>query len=229
MKMINKYAYRSRISEAKFREIIKLFCADLTSSQIAQLSGISRNTINKILKAARTRIAEHCEQESPFDKGEIELDESYFGARRVRGKRGRGARGKTIVFGMIKRHEKVYTQIVKSCTAKELLSIVKEKVPRESSIYTDTFRSYDGLVHMGYKKHYRIAHGKNEFAKDRNHINGIENFWGLAKVRLSKFRGMHKSTFNLHLKECEFRYNYRHQNLYDLLLEMLRNQPLKLS
>jgi len=201
----------------------------LTSSQIAQLSGKSRNTINKILKALRTRIAEHCEQESPFDKGEIELDESYFGARRVRGKRGRGARGKTIVFGMIKRHEKVYTQIVKSCTAKELLSIVKEKVPRESSIYTDTFRSYDGLVNMGYKKHYRIAHGKNEFAKERNHINGIENFWGLAKVRLSKFRGMHKSTFNLHLKECEFRYNYRHQNLYDLLLEMLRNQPLKLS
>ncbi len=98
MKMINRYAYRSRISEAKFREIIKLFSADLTSSQIAQLSGISRNTINKILKAVRFRIAEHCEQESPFDKGEIELDESYFGARRVRGKRGRGARGKTIVF-----------------------------------------------------------------------------------------------------------------------------------
>ncbi len=130
---------------------------------------------------------------------------------------------------MIKRHEKVFTQIVKSCTAKELLSIVKEKVPRESSIYTDTFRSYDGLVNMGYKKHYRIAHGKNEFAKERNHINGIENFLGLAKVCLVKFRGMHKSTFNLHLKECEFRYNYRHQNLYDLLLEMLRKKPLKLS
>ena len=229
MKMINKYVYRSKISEAKFREIIKLFCADLTISQIAQLSGISRNTINKILKAVRNKIAEHCEHESPFDKGEIELDESYFGARRVRGKRGRGARGKTIVFGMIKRHERVYTQIVKSCSAKELLSIVKEKIPIESSIFTDTFRSYDGLVSMGYKKHYRIAHGKNEFAKERNHINGIENFWGLAKVRLSKFRGMHKSTFNLHLKECEFRYNYRHKNLYDLMLEILRNNPLKLS
>jgi len=123
----------------------------------------------------------------------------------------------------------LYTKSWKSCSAKELLSIVKEKIPIESSIFTDTFRSYDGLVSMGYKKHYRIAHGKNEFAKERNHINGIENFWGLAKVRLSKFRGMHKSTFNLHLKECEFRYNYRHKNLYDLMLEILRNNPLKLS
>lgn len=229
MNMFNRYVFRSRISEAKFREILRLFCVDLTSSQISELSGLSRNTINKLLNAIRVRISEQCEVESLFDQGEIELDESYFGARRVRGKRGRGAHGKTIVFGIIKRHDKVYTQIVKSCTAKELLAIVNEKVPKESSIYTDTFRSYDGLVNMGYKKHYRIAHSKNEFAKNHNHINGIENFWGLAKVRLSKFRGMHKSTFNLHLKECEFRFNHRHENLYDLFLKMLKEKPLKLS
>jgi len=118
-------------------------------------------------------------------KGETKLDESYLGARRVRGERGRGAHGKTIVFGMTKRHGKVYTQIVKSCSAKELLAIVKEKVTIEYSIYTDTFRTYDGLVNMGYKKYYRIAHGKDEFAKNHNHINGIENFWGLDKVCLS--------------------------------------------
>ncbi len=229
MNMVNRYVFRSRISEAKFREILRLFCVDLTSSQISELSGLSRNTINKLLKAIRVRISEQCEVESLFDQGEIELDESYFGARRVRGKRGRGAHGKTIVFGIIKRHDKVYTQIVKSCTARELLAIVNEKVPKESSIYTDTFRSYDGLVNMGYKKHYRIAHSKNEFAKNHNHINGIENFWGLAKVRLSKFRGMHKSTFNLHLKECEFRFNHRHENLYDLFLKMLKESQLKLS
>ena len=81
MKMINRYARRSRISGAKFREIIKLFCADLTISQIAQLNGISRNTINKILRAVRIIIAEHCEQESPFDKGEIELDDPPAGGR----------------------------------------------------------------------------------------------------------------------------------------------------
>ena len=80
---------------------------------------------------------------------------------------------------------------------------------------------------MGYKKHYRVHHGKNEFAKKekkkiRNHINGIENFWGLAK-----FRGMNKDTFYLHLKECEFRFNSRKENLYTLILKLVKNKPLK--
>lgn len=87
---------------------------------------------------------------------------------------------------------------------------------------TDGFKTYDSLVDLEYKKHYRVRHGKNEFAKKngriKNHINGIENFWGLAKVRLYKFRGMDKKTFYLHLKECEFRFNYRQHNLCLLLL-----------
>ena len=85
----NKYFIRSRIFEVKFREIIKLFSADLTAQQITLFSGVSRNSVNKILKNIRIRIAEVCEKESPFEKGEIEMDESYFGARRIRGKKGR--------------------------------------------------------------------------------------------------------------------------------------------
>ena len=81
----------------------------------------------------------------------------------------------------------------------------------------------------GYKKHFRVKHGDNEFADGQNHINGIENFWGLCKVRLVKFRGVHKHTFFLHIKECEFRYNYRNKNIYLTLLRNLRNKPIKLS
>ena len=88
--MKNKYVIRSRISEAKFREIIKLFSLDLEADKVAQIVNLSRNTINKYFKAIRLRIEEYCLNDSPF-KGEIEVDESYFGAKRVRGKRGRGA------------------------------------------------------------------------------------------------------------------------------------------
>jgi transposase len=72
--------------------------------------GINRNTVHRIYGKLRDRIVALCEAESPFETGEIELDESYFGARRVRGKRGRGAQGKIPVFGMLKRNGKVYTQ-----------------------------------------------------------------------------------------------------------------------
>ena len=98
----NKYVNRSKISEAKFRELIRYFAVDLDASQIAQLSGVSRDTVNQYLKA----------------------------------------------------------------------------------------------------------------------------IWGVAKTRLAKFRRMSKNTFYLHLKECEFRYNYRGQNLYLVILKIVRNNPL---
>jgi len=123
--MVNKYIFRSRISEKKFREIIRYFSLDIEAVKIAQLTGISRRSITRILKAVREQIAEFSENESPFEKGEIEIDESYFGARRVRGRRGRGAYGKNIVFGLIKRGGKVYTQVVRNCSASELLPIIK--------------------------------------------------------------------------------------------------------
>lgn len=59
-------------------------------------------------------------------QGEIEIDESYFGAKRARSERGRGANNrKTPVFGMLKRNNCVYMQIVKHCSAEELLSIIQ--------------------------------------------------------------------------------------------------------
>ena len=227
--MNNKYIYRSRISEAKFRSLLKCFSLDMEASKISVLTGISRNTINRALRAIGKRISEFRELESPFDQGEVEIDESYFWAGRVRGVRGRGAGGKTVVFRLIKRKEKVYTQVVKNCSVKELVPIIRKRVGIDSVIYTDVFKTYGGLVNFGCKKHYRIYHGKNEFAAGANHINGIENFWSIAKTRLAKFRGIHKLNFYLHLKECEFRFNHRHEELYRILLKIYRDEPLKLS
>ena len=74
-----------------------------------------------------------------------------------------------------------------------------------------------------------MHHGKNEFVRGNSHINGIESFWGYAKNRLVKFKGMDKSMFNLHLKECEFRFNQRGENMYQNLLKLFRDESLKLS
>lgn len=228
MDVKNKYVKSSHISERKFREIVKYFSEDLNATQIAHLTKISRPTINKYLKAFRIRILEYCNYQSPFS-GEIEVDESYFGASRVRGKRGRGARGKTIVFGLLKREGKVYTEIVPDVTKATLQGIIRGKVDAESVIHSDGWRGYHGLVDLGYDKHFRVHHGENEFVRGKSHINGIESFWSYAKIRLVKFRGLDKKSFNLHLKECEFRFNQRGEDLYKFLLKIFRNNPLKLS
>jgi len=226
--MKNKYISRSKISEAKFRQIVKLFALDLDATQISRIAGVSRVTINRYLMAIRKRIAEFCEAESLLH-GEIEVDESYFGPRRVKGKRGRGAGSKTIVFGLIKRSGKVYTEIVPDCSKSTLQSIIRGKVELDSVIYSDKWHGYDGLVDVGYDKHYRVDHGKDEFVNGKSHINGIEGFWGYSKTRMSQHRGINKKYFYLHLKECEFRYNYRNEDLYQKILKILRKNPLFLS
>ena len=125
--MQNKYIKRSHISEKKFREIIKYFSHDETSNKTAIYTGISRNTINKIFDKIRKRIC-FLSANSSKDSGEFELDESYFGAKRVRGKRGRGAAGKIPVFGLLKRDGKVFVEIVKNCTRAQLLPIIQGKI-----------------------------------------------------------------------------------------------------
>lgn len=96
------------------------------------------------------------------------------------------------------------------------MPIIQGKVLEGSTIYTDGWKAYEGLILNGYD-HYRIYHHENEFARGKNHVNGIEAFWSYAKRRLAKFNGLSPKHFYLHLKECEFRFNHRQK---DLLLEL---------
>jgi len=226
MKRKNKYLNHAHVSEAKFKQILKEFCRDSTASETSDRVSISRLTINMIYMALRKRIYKLAIKENRETfADEVEIDESYFGAHRVRGKRGRGAQGKVPVFGILKRNGKVCTNIVKNCSKAQLLPILKGKVLEGTTVYSDGWRPYDGLVYN--YDHYRVYHSKNEFARGKNHINGIESFWSWAKRRLHKFNGVHRKYFYLHLKECEWRFNHRQDDIYRLLLNELRRNPLR--
>jgi len=230
--MKNKYVKRSKISASKFREIIRYYALDLSATKIAILSKVSRNTINRYLIEMRKIIYEYCSNIQEIECGEIEIDESYFGAKRKRkkrgkrGKRGRGASNKTIVFGLLQRKGKVYTHIVPDASADSLIPIIRQQANEQVEINSDGWKGYNSLVDVGYQKHYRVYHGENEFAKGKNHINGIESFWGYAKHRLMQFKGVKKELFKLHLKECEYRFNLRGENVYKEMLKLFRDHPL---
>lgn len=123
---------RSKISEAIFRQLTKLFCLDLDANQIAELTGLNRNTINRYLKGIRQQIAEYCEQTSLMS-GQIEVDESFFGAKRP-GNVTVVWQGKTTVFGLLKRNGKVHTEIVPDYDVKryKLLFVVTFQLTRLS-------------------------------------------------------------------------------------------------
>lgn len=136
MPLKNRYYKCSKISERKFREILRYFAQDFTASDTAKLTSISTRSVNTIYLKLRKRIIQVCEQQTIFN-GVVEMDESYFGPHRVRGKRGRGAGSKTIVFGIFKRGDIVYTEIVQDASKASLVKVIRGRVSIESIIHTD--------------------------------------------------------------------------------------------
>lgn len=222
--MKNRYSKSSKLSEARFRAVVKGFAADLTALQAARLCGVNRNTVNRIYRGLRERIFVACEAQRPFF-GVVEVDESFFGARRIKDRRGHGAYGKTIVFGIFEREDRVYTEIVSDCSKPTLQGIIRGRADPSTVVNSDGWPGYNGLVDLGYG-HFRVDHSQDEFARGAVHINGIEGFWGMAKVRLAKFKGLPKHTFHLHLKETEWRFNQRGSKKVRPLLKYLRENPL---
>lgn len=215
--------------------MIKCFCLDIDATKTAKLLELNRHTINKYYLYFRKVIYLYRSLEMEKIIGNVELDESYFGARRIRGfngklKRGRGT-NKQPVFGIFKREdvvgrETVYTEIVPNCNKATLQKIIKGKIDIASTINTDGWRSYDGLVDIGYDKYFRVNHSKNEFALKGEEgatitVNGIESFWSFTKRRLAKFNGT-KKNFELHLKESEWRWGKQTDDLIDEMIKMLK-------
>ena len=204
--MAKKLIPRSKLTNRQLGRLIVFFVLEVPATAAAKQLKIHRHSAERVYTFIRRCLLLECEEEAKLS-GEIEMDESYFGGHR-KGNRGRGAAGKVAVFGLLKRNGRVYTRPVTDVSAATLRHIIRQKVPRGSIVYTDSFKSYDSLITMGYK-HFRVDHSK-EFARTkRNHINGIENFWGFAKTRLKRYYGIDRTQFELYLKEMEFRFNHR--------------------
>jgi transposase len=196
---------KSRLSQVKQDRLIEHFVACTTARCAASLIGVNRKTAAYYFHRLRDVIAYRLEQEADqVVGGEIEVDESYFGGRR-KGKRGRGAAGKVPVFGLLKRGGRVYTKIIPDARSDTLMPIIVRKVVPDSIVYTDGWQGYNALDVSDFK-HFRINHSKH-FAEQKNHINGIENFWNQAKRHMRKFNGVPKAHFPLFLKACEWRFN----------------------
>ena len=220
---------RYRISNRKLRLIIRCFAFDCTASQTSKLTLVNRKTANKYYSWIRQLIffdALNERQNLQIENG-IEIDESYFGPRRVRGKGGRGAGKKIIVLGLLKRKGRVYCSIIPNASKTQILPIIRQTVKSGADIYTDGWSSYDALAIYGYN-HKKVNHSKNEFVREKEiHINGVESFWSWTKRRLAKFNGIPKERFPKALLESEWRFNHRDDILKEIR-KLIRNSKKRI-
>lgn len=204
---------------------IKLFELELVAQQAGVQLDLSYPTILRAFTTIRRALL--AAAEPTLFQREVEADESYFGPRRSSRHRGEGvgrkAPAKIPVFGILERHGRVQVTVVPDCSAESLMRETLRAVKRGSLVYTDRWNGYDTLAFCGYQ-HLRVDHSKRfsrPSASGAVHINGLEGFWSYAKGKLLKHHGVSPRRFPLYLYEMEFRYNHRHQDLFDLLLKIL--------
>lgn len=214
----NKYQKFSKISEAKFRQLVNCFAQDINVTETASLIGLSKRSTNRIFLKMRNRIEEYCQSRFPLEGG-VEICETFFESKPVRG-------SSNVVFGVFEREGWVFTEIVTAGSEDALREVVLGHVAAETVVRSDGWRGYDALVDMKSSRLLQL----NGDCRDSSVVPGRENlielFWSAGRRRLKKFNGVPKHTFCLHLKETEFRFNHRGDNLYKMLLKMIRENPI---
>ena len=197
--------------------VLYYFYLEISARKTSKELNLDYGTIQSRFMQFRKRIAGYCNAEAEKLNGELEIDESYFGGKR-KGQRGRGAKNKTIVFGILERKGKIYTKIVENVSKETLMKEIENKTKKGSVFYTDGWKSYASLEQYG--KHNIIDHDKELVDKNHNHINGIEGFWSFAKERFHKYHGIDKENYPYYVKEMEFRFNHRNESVFNLLFEI---------
>ncbi len=225
--MKNRYLKGAHLSERKVRELIKLFSEDLTATQIANITGISRITVNAYFKLIRTHIAKFCEERNPFHftNGTITYHASENGT-----VASNGAVSKKSFYGIFKNDDTIHTDKIANIDAEWMYDWLKGKTEGEKGIIEQyRLNVYNGIADFNSIRLYRVNESVPGVTRSKSHIDEIDMFWGMLKSRLIKFRGLNSGTLYLHVKETEFRYNYRENDLFELLMEILHKQPLHYS
>ena len=215
-----------KLTRKEWIKLIDLFLLGVNSPTISQQTGRNIRTISKALKLLRTVMVKDVPD---IFEGIVEVDETYLGGQKKNknkcqlrkereifdreSKRGFGTT-KQPVFGILCRSGRVFAELVSDTEAKDLIPIITKKVRLGSRVCSDTYRSYTGLAAAGYV-HRTVEHKSKEYVRGKNHINGLEGFWGFLKRKLASKGGVRRIYLPLFLGEYVWRYNHRKEELID--------------
>src|SRR5215213_9864186 len=224
---VNKYYRHSRIPELEFRTLVRHFAEDMSATDAARLTGLTRKTVTTIFLKIRRRIDQECSRRSPFSTGRVKLDEShacttcYCGGRCAQSNR-------TPVFALLSHEDRVYTELVPDCRKASLRALIRGRLPAGGVRELNGWHGFDGLIDIDYGRPFKISHQPSRDAQDALQPldDDVERFWSFVRRRLGKFYGVSNRTFHLHLKECEWRYNLGDADPYEVLLTLLSACPL---
>jgi transposase len=222
--MKNRYLKNARIPERKVRELLTLFCEDLTATQIANISGISRITVNAYLKLIRSQIAEYCEEQFPYPSSPRKNGVSSKMA--TSNREGSIQVGENHFYGILRFEQSIHTRWINTVDNQWMNNWLKGKIKVETETLDKLGVSrFEAIADFSRTKLYRV-NSVSETLRVKPKIDEIDLFWGRLKSRIAKFRGLNCNTTFLHIKESEFRYNHRNEDLFALIHSLIQKRPL---
>jgi transposase len=191
----------------------------ISAKQLQRELGVTYKTAWRMFKQIRKLMNEHI---NPLT-GQVEVDETYIGGKR-RGKRGRGASGKSVVLGMVERNGNAIAKVIPNVKARTLLPMIEARVAKENKtiVFTDELPSYNHVEKLGYG-HEIVQHAAKQYVFGSAHVNTVEALWSTIKRGID---GVNHSVSPLHLQSYldsyVFRYNHRkdEQPIFQSLLNL---------
>lgn len=220
MERKNKYAHRARLSEAKLRQIVRLFTAGANATLIAEQAGINRNSVNHYLYRMRNMIVRSCEDNEPKLEA-YDFDVYFFDLRQYTAPGRKQSADKSFAVCGCAELGRVYTKLFPAETFRPMWEALEGRLALKRA---DRFSGWSCCEDFGYRKFFG-PEPREASARWRRSRLLVDSFWMRVKERIIALRGVPSQTFSLHLKECEFRFNHQREDLVQTLLHMLMHSP----
>jgi len=226
-----------RATHKEWRACIETFLKQRTIKRIVEETGIGHCRVEKMVKHMRKVMFEY---ELPLFDGVTEIDETYIGGQRKNKKlhirkisppkRGHGTE-KMPIIGLFNRDRgQVYIKVIVKEEQKrrrerkrkmQIFKIVKERVIKNSTIYTDSFPLYEKISEYIGCKHEAVNHNQGEYTRGDIHTNNIEGFWGILKRRMGCIGGMRRESLPYFTAEIVWKFNHRKLSFDDQINIMM--------
>jgi transposase-like protein len=199
----------------------------ISSLQLARNLHVNKNTAWYLQK----RIRKAMQDDDHILKGIVEIDETYVGGSMANkhyikklesgNKYTAGMEHMVPILGMIEREGKIILKVLEKAHGKEIKPFVKSKVAPESTIITDGFGGYFGLDSQ-FKSHIILNHSQNQWKINQFNTSTLEGFWTLLKrAIIGQYHKISRDHLQDYLNELAFKYNYKHTNMFNILLNNL--------
>ena len=194
--MKNPYFKKAHISQQDMENLLRAYVNDKNAKEICDVCSITYRPAKIIYQKIRQSISEYGDLYESINRENIPHTTNMHTDR---------------IYGIIQKENKII-----------IIPVAEDK--QENSILLPAFDQFYQGVLVNNKVHLRVHTRTNQEKNISSKL--IDNFWSYTQSRLKKFYGISKETYYLHLRECQFRFNLRGQDIYEVLCQMLKRYPL---